>query len=1028
MNPFRAFRKRWPTHVAGRKRLTKPRGRRPWLESLESRQLLAVDATMGLGPGTLNGQVAEFEVSINFAADAGERLTFFSLDVSPSSDQLGGSNSDYSRFSFEKATPLLDDWRQIGFFNDPVFESSVEFDDSLIAPISPGSYSLGTLRVDLASGTGILGGSILVSISGPQTVIGVEDSSGNFHFEPVSFQPPTQTLAALEINGPQTIAEGSTYRLTVDTEIATDGTINIQWGDGVTDSITVTSLATSNEISHVFADGDSTPTIFAELRLPDGTQATTTELPILVSNVSPQFELSGGDSVDEGSAYVLTLGAVSDPGDDTVTEYQIDWGDGQSDTVLASALPANRQVNHVYSDGPATRTISATVTDEDGVYPGVDSLTVEVQNVAPMVTLTGDNFAKTNEPYVLTIGPTVDPGDDAVIQFIVDWGDGSQDVILSSDLPSNRQVTHTYAEGDVQRLVFVDIVDEDGRYPAVTSLELFVERSIDIEVVVSGPDVITEGDIYLLNIGPITGPGSERVTTVVVDWGDQFTDIFPLADFSADGNFGHVYQNGPVNVTITVQFRDVTETSLLDQSKPVQVLGVPLTIDDFDNTASRPGETDVGDVVTAFAEVTRPSLLNHPRATIDWGDGTVSQTVTIVEQNGIGIINQTHVFTTGGIFTVRLTVEEDFSLPVTAETTAFVTGTRLDRKRLQIVGSSGNDIVTVTPAGSGQIFVNMTLPGTGNIRQSYPLANIAGLDVYVGSGNDRVMISDRLTIETLIDGGSDDDILQGSSGANLILGGPGDDEIAGGNADDILIGDAGRNLILGYEGDDLLVGATWSSSYSDRTTALSIWNSAGSFDERKQQVLENFMVSSDFQPDSIYGGVGQNLFILSTNDSFAGRDNNLKPLTNAIEAGWTIPDTPSPGVFTFEIDDVVPIVFTVGTTNSTELLLDTNLDGKVSIVDALVVINALSQLSAPEGEAFATLAGNLRRLDTSRDGRVTAMDALVIINEISKQTSPSVSGDGESVGIAADQLHSVSKKYRLTTSDALDPEATGRIF
>ena len=35
--------------------------------------------------------------------------------------------------------------------------------------------------------------------------------------------------------------------------------------------------------------------------------------------------MSGAASVDEGSSYSLTLGAVSDPGQDTVSSYIVHW-------------------------------------------------------------------------------------------------------------------------------------------------------------------------------------------------------------------------------------------------------------------------------------------------------------------------------------------------------------------------------------------------------------------------------------------------------------------------------------------------------------------------------------------------------------------------------------------------------------------------------------------------------------------------------------------------------------------------------
>ena len=52
-----------------------------------------------------------------------------------------------------------------------------------------------------------------------------------------------------------------------------------------------------------------------------------------VDNVAPTIAISGAANVDEGSAYSLTLGAVTDPGTDTVSSYIVHWGDGNSDTL-----------------------------------------------------------------------------------------------------------------------------------------------------------------------------------------------------------------------------------------------------------------------------------------------------------------------------------------------------------------------------------------------------------------------------------------------------------------------------------------------------------------------------------------------------------------------------------------------------------------------------------------------------------------------------------------------------------------------
>ena len=64
--------------------------------------------------------------------------------------------------------------------------------------------------------------------------------------------------------------------------------------------------------------------------------------------MAPTIAISGAASVNEGSAYSLTLGAVTDPGTDTVSSYIVHWGDGSTDTYATAGAKT-----HTYADGPA---------------------------------------------------------------------------------------------------------------------------------------------------------------------------------------------------------------------------------------------------------------------------------------------------------------------------------------------------------------------------------------------------------------------------------------------------------------------------------------------------------------------------------------------------------------------------------------------------------------------------------------------------------------------------------------------------
>src|SRR4030095_13333933 len=106
---------------------------------------------------------------------------------------------------------------------------------------------------------------------------------------------------------------------------------------------------------------------------------------VTVNNVAPTIGVSGATSVNEGATYTVTLGAVTDPGQDTVTSYTVNWGDGSSDSYSTAG-----DKTHVYADGPNSYTITVDLTDEDGTFlDRANPLSVTVANVAPAVAFTG---------------------------------------------------------------------------------------------------------------------------------------------------------------------------------------------------------------------------------------------------------------------------------------------------------------------------------------------------------------------------------------------------------------------------------------------------------------------------------------------------------------------------------------------------------------------------------------------------------------------------------------------------------------
>jgi 6-phosphogluconolactonase (cycloisomerase 2 family)/PKD repeat protein len=127
---------------------------------------------------------------------------------------------------------------------------------------------------------------------------------------------------------------------------------------------------TTGVASHTVAD-DGTFTV--GIRISDGDGGVTlAPTDIVVRNVSPTIALGGAGAVLQGATYALTLGAITDPGLDTVTGYTILWDDGTADTFAGSPTPGTVQT-HVYGTnivGP--RTIRVVLRDEDGSHASAE--------------------------------------------------------------------------------------------------------------------------------------------------------------------------------------------------------------------------------------------------------------------------------------------------------------------------------------------------------------------------------------------------------------------------------------------------------------------------------------------------------------------------------------------------------------------------------------------------------------------------------------------------------------------------------
>ncbi|MCW5626397.1 MAG: tandem-95 repeat protein, partial [Burkholderiales bacterium] len=336
--------------------------------------------------------------------------------------------------------------------------------------------------------------------------------------------------------------------------------------------------ATTGVVSWIPADGQLITNV--TVRVTDAgtpTAFSTVSFQVTVQNVAPTVTISGAATVDQGTPYTLNL-AATDPGTDTITGWEINWGDGFIETVVGN--PAT--VQHTFLVGGSSYGIVATATDEDGSF---DSNTVDVQvladNTAP-VPQSQTVFLDEDGSVVITLGASDVDGD--ALTFSIETGPALG--TLSALDPVTRQVTFTPAANVRGNDSFTFRVS-DGLASAVGTISLKVRPVNDVPVANAATFEVPEDTI--LN-GQLTGTDVETP--------DELT--FNLVSgpasgalvFNADGTFTYT----PVaNFVGVVSFT----FSVTDGGDDELDCGCPLEPNGFE-----PDGPDTSEVVTVTIDVT----------------------------------------------------------------------------------------------------------------------------------------------------------------------------------------------------------------------------------------------------------------------------------------------------------------------------------------------------------------------------------------------------------------------------------------
>ncbi|MBX3641354.1 MAG: DUF4347 domain-containing protein, partial [Nitrosomonas sp.] len=438
----------------------------------------------------------------------------------------------------------------------------------------------------------------------------------------VAAPPAGITVSA---GGNTILSEGSLFTRTItfidDVDTNADGwTYSVDWGDGTAaETGSIAAGANSFDISRFFADGDASHTVSVTVTDTTG-DMDTQQFQLNVNNVAPTIALLGAETVHTGVSYTLNLGAITDPGQDTVTGYIVNWGDGNIETFSSAG-----DVTHVYSTAGNT-TITVDLVDEDGTYSNAGSLTVVVNTPPAGISLDAGENASLNEGNLFTRTILFTDGEDTDADgwtYSIDWGDGSaaENGAIAAGVNSFN-ISRIFADGDASHTVSVTVTDTAGDTDT-QQFQLDVNNVVPT-IALSGLPEVDAGVSYTLNLGAITDPGDDTVTSYIINWGDNSSDTYDTAGevthtFAADGNY-----------TISVDLVDEDDTHTAAGTLAVAVN--PAVIPDGVSV-----NAGIDAVINEGSVFTRTITFSDGEDTggdgwtysVDWGDGSVIETGSI---------------------------------------------------------------------------------------------------------------------------------------------------------------------------------------------------------------------------------------------------------------------------------------------------------------------------------------------------------------------------------------------------------------
>ncbi|WP_448594839.1 PKD domain-containing protein [Thermoflexus hugenholtzii] len=291
---------------------------------------------------------------------------------------------------------------------------------------------------------------------------------------PVPNQAPVVTAPA-----DQTANEGEakTFNLGSFTDDSTGPwQITVNWGDGNTESFSVSATGTIPSRTHTYADNGN---YAVTVTVTDNNEVSgSASFRITVNNVSPVATFTATSPIDEGSSSTLAFTNAFDPSAaDTNAGFRYAFAcDGNLGSLPTSYAAAGvlDSASCLFQDN-GSFIVAGRIFDKDDGY-STYTQTVQVNNVPPTVSIVSlDQTIDCRKDATLTFSFS-DPGvNDHPWNVTIDWGDRNTNSFDASNQDEQYSVSHAYALPGTY-MVTVRVTDKDGGEGSAT-------RSITVEQV-----------------------------------------------------------------------------------------------------------------------------------------------------------------------------------------------------------------------------------------------------------------------------------------------------------------------------------------------------------------------------------------------------------------------------------------------------------------------------------------------------------------------------------------------------------------